>query len=66
MSRGQWELEGVFSRVLTGTNGVLSATAKYALQASGVRRKFPRGGPKHRRSQGRAKGAMPPPNLWKI
>jgi len=30
---------------------------------SGVRRKFPRGGPKHRRSQGRAKGAMPPPKF---
>jgi len=27
---------------------------------SGVRRKYPRGGPKHRRSQGSAKGAMPP------
>ena len=30
---------------------------------SGVRRKFPRGGPKYRRSQGRAKGAMPSPKF---
>ena len=30
---------------------------------SGVRREFPRGGPKHRRRQGRAKGVMPPPKL---
>ena len=30
---------------------------------SGVRRKFPRGGPKHGCSQGRAIGAMPPPKF---
>jgi len=30
---------------------------------SSVRRKFPRGGPKHRRSQGRDKGAMPSPKF---
>jgi len=30
---------------------------------SDVRRKFPSGGPKHRRSQGRAKGVIPPPKL---
>jgi len=30
---------------------------------SGVRRKFPRRGPKHRRNQRRAKGAMPPPKF---
>ena len=32
-------------------------------ESSGIRRKFPKGGPKHRRSQGMAKGAMPPPKF---
>jgi len=36
-----------------------------SLVRSGVRRKFPRGDLKHRRSQGRAKGAMPPPKFVK-
>jgi len=34
-----------------------------SLQQSGERRKFPRGGSKHRRSQGKAIGAMPPPKF---
>jgi len=33
----------------------------HRIASSGVRRKFPRRGPNHRRSQGRAKTAIPPP-----
>jgi len=48
---------------MTRSHGENKTQVKWRLLRSGVRRKFPRGGPKHRSSQGRAKGAMPPPKF---